>query len=119
MYAKWNGTKITLPNPKIEGYTLEGWYSDSTLSIKVGNGGEKYTPMESMTLYAKWVNNKTGEVEKVDTTNKDIIKDESTDKTIENKDTGIYLPYIVIGLLFIGAIYVYRHTIKKSLIHKI
>ena len=49
-----NTTSITLPTPMKDGYTFEGWYSNSAKTIKVGNAGDKYKPIGNVTLYAKW-----------------------------------------------------------------
>ena len=57
-----NGT-VTLPNAEkaaeekdgtITSYTFDGWYSDSTLTNRVGGTGELYTPAGNTTLYAKY-----------------------------------------------------------------
>lgn len=54
LYAHWNEAKYTLPKPTKTGYTFVGWYEDSTLTKKVGNGGDSYIPEKNVTLYAKW-----------------------------------------------------------------
>ena len=46
---------ITLPNPTKEGYTLEGWYTSA--GNKIGEGGDSYTPIYSISLYARWAIN--------------------------------------------------------------
>ena len=57
-----NGT-VTLPNVEkaaeekdgtITSYTFDGWYSDSTLTKRVGGAGDTYTPTGNTTLYAKY-----------------------------------------------------------------
>ena len=57
-----NGT-VTLPNAEktaeekdgtITSYTFDGWYSDSTLTNRVGGAGDTYTPAGNTTLYAKY-----------------------------------------------------------------
>ena len=57
-----NGT-VTLPNAEktaeekdgtITSYTFDGWYSDSTLTKRVGGAGDTYTPAGNTTLYAKY-----------------------------------------------------------------
>ena len=45
---------LTLPTPSRTGYTFDGWYSNSSLTTKVGNAGASYTPNSNITLYAKW-----------------------------------------------------------------
>ena len=52
---------VTLPTPTRTGYTFLGWYSDSTFTNKVGNGGAQYTPSGDVTLYARWRPIGTGE----------------------------------------------------------
>ena len=41
--------------PTRKGYKLEGWYTDSSLTNKVVDGNENYTPTEDITLYATWI----------------------------------------------------------------
>ena len=48
---------ITLPTSTKWGYTIEGWYKDSSLTQLAGRAGEKYSPTSSGTLYAKWTIN--------------------------------------------------------------
>ena len=48
---------VTLPQEQKDGYTLEGWYSDSNLENKVGNAGDSYIATSNTTLYAKWTAN--------------------------------------------------------------
>ena len=57
LYAKWTNGSVTLPTPTKTGYTFGGWYSDSNLNTKVGNGGVSYTPTGTLNLYAKWTAN--------------------------------------------------------------
>ena len=59
LYAQWTNPQITLPIPTKEGHTFLGWYKDEecTETNKVGNGGDVYTVVENITLYAKWVEN--------------------------------------------------------------
>ncbi|MCI6266987.1 MAG: InlB B-repeat-containing protein, partial [Erysipelotrichaceae bacterium] len=58
LYAKWIASKsITLPTTTKTGSTFNGWYSDSRLTSKVGNAGQTYNPVSSITLYAKWAKN--------------------------------------------------------------
>ena len=48
-------SKIELPVPTRDGYTFEGWYSDSGLTTKVTNTTKFLN--ETSTLYAKWTVN--------------------------------------------------------------
>ena len=57
VYTDWNEPSVTLPTPTKTGYTFGGWYSNSSLTTKVGNGGDKYIPSATGTLYAKWTIN--------------------------------------------------------------
>ena len=57
LYADWGQPTITLPTPTRTGYTFAGWYSDSGLTSKIGNGGSTYRPAKDITLYAKWTAN--------------------------------------------------------------
>lgn len=63
--AKYSNKQITLPTPVKDGYTFEGWYEDSTLLNKASTTGT-YTPEEDITLYAKWVENKSVDPEPVE-----------------------------------------------------
>ena len=58
--AQWNSGSITLPTAKRSGYNFAGWYSDSALSVSVGNAGASYTPTGNTTLYAKWTATSSG-----------------------------------------------------------
>ncbi len=46
------GESLTLADPSQEGYTFDGWYSDSGLTKKVS--GIKDTDKGNLTFYAKW-----------------------------------------------------------------
>ncbi len=50
--AGYSGDTITLPTPTKEGYTFQGWYTDSKFETEVL--GETYTIDIGRTLYAKW-----------------------------------------------------------------
>lgn len=47
---------VTLPEPSKSGCSFEGWYSDASLSQKVGNAYENYMPTSDITLYANYYN---------------------------------------------------------------
>jgi outer membrane protein OmpA-like peptidoglycan-associated protein len=49
------GSVLVLPTPTRTSYSLDGWYSSSSLATKIGNAGGNYTPSDSRTVYAKWV----------------------------------------------------------------
>jgi len=34
---------------------LDGWYSSSSLATKIGDAGDNYTPTDTRSVYAKWV----------------------------------------------------------------
>ena len=52
------GNAIILPTSTKWGYTIEGWYKDSSLTQLAGRAGAEYSPASSETLYAKWsINN--------------------------------------------------------------
>lgn len=59
LYYEEEEAPVTLPTPSWTGYTFGGWYSDSSLTNKVGDGGYSYTPSGNTSLYAKWVSNET------------------------------------------------------------
>lgn len=64
IYAQYYGSEvITMPYPRKEGYTFEGWYEDKEYA------GERvsfpYTVKENITLYAKYIDNKIGNMELV------------------------------------------------------
>ncbi len=46
------GTPITLPSPTKNGYSFDGWFTDSGLTTLLGAGGFTYSPTASGTLYA-------------------------------------------------------------------
>ena len=53
--AQWGkAVTTTLKKPTRTGYTFAGWYSDSSCTVKAGDGGATYTPTANTTLYAKW-----------------------------------------------------------------
>ena len=49
------GSALVLPTPTRTSYSLDGWYSSSSLATKIGNAGDNYTPSDARTVYAKWV----------------------------------------------------------------
>ena len=49
------GAALALPTPIRTSYTLDGWYSSSSLATKIGNAGDNYTPTDTRSVYAKWV----------------------------------------------------------------
>ncbi len=54
LYARWTGGNVTLPTPVKTGFDFAGWYSNSSLTTKVGDAGASYKPASNITLYAKW-----------------------------------------------------------------
>ena len=54
LYAKWIDGSVTLPTPTRTGYVFDGWYTTTTGTTKVGNGGASYTPAKDITVYAHW-----------------------------------------------------------------
>lgn len=49
------GSSVTLPTPSsVGGYYFNGWYTASSGGIRLGSGGNSYTPSSSITLYAQW-----------------------------------------------------------------
>ena len=57
LYYEAQESPVTLPNPTWTGYVFGGWYSDSSLTSKVGDGGASFSPSGNTTLYAKWISN--------------------------------------------------------------
>ena len=55
LYYEAEENNIVLPNPVRTGYLFDGWYSNSSLTTKVGNGGANYVSTGNITLYAKWI----------------------------------------------------------------
>jgi uncharacterized repeat protein (TIGR02543 family) len=49
------GTPLTLPTPSRTNYTFNGWYDTTTAGTLVGVGGAGYSPVASVTIYARWV----------------------------------------------------------------
>ena len=58
IYAKYVTSKIKLPDIQVDDYRIEGYYSDDSLTKKVGLPGSNYIPQRSETLYVKWVRDK-------------------------------------------------------------
>ena len=50
-------SSVTLPKPTKTGYNFSGWMNQS--GVKVGNGGDSYTPKGSLTLHASWTIHKS------------------------------------------------------------
>ena len=48
------GQAATLPTSTKPGYSLLGWYTDSSGGTRVGVAGESYIPTSNVTLYAQW-----------------------------------------------------------------
>ena len=48
------GSATTLPTVTRTGYTLSGWYTETSGGTKVGDGGASYTPTSNETLHAQW-----------------------------------------------------------------
>lgn len=53
-YAQWESGTVTLPVVTRPGYSLQGWYTQTTGGQKRGDPGETYTPIQNETLYAHW-----------------------------------------------------------------
>ena len=49
----------TLPSPIRKGYLLKGWFIGVSNGTMVGDGGSKYTPTNSVKLYARWTDKYT------------------------------------------------------------
>jgi len=48
------GTEITLPTPTRSGYIFNGWYSSASGGERYGGGGDSYTVIGTLTMYAQW-----------------------------------------------------------------
>ena len=53
--AEYTANVVTLPTPTKDGYTFNGWYTESTGGNKVNS---PYTPNNDITLYSHWTANK-------------------------------------------------------------
>ena len=54
----YTGTAITTRTPPaVEGYTFDGWYSNTALTTKVVDANASYSPTTSIKLYGKWTQN--------------------------------------------------------------
>ncbi len=82
--AKYTNKEITLPSPVKNGFKFDGWYEDSTLQNKASETNT-YTPESDITLYAKWVEEKSTEPDTDTDTDPDKDKDTDTD-TDPDKD---------------------------------
>jgi uncharacterized repeat protein (TIGR02543 family) len=49
------GTPLTLPTPSRTNYTFSGWYDTTTAGTLIGVGSASYSPVASVTIYARWV----------------------------------------------------------------
>lgn len=57
-HTKWTKDDKALPTPVRQGYTFEGWYTDSSLTQPVA--GDVKVSKATVNLYAKWSGEKTG-----------------------------------------------------------
>jgi len=53
--AQYTYNSITLPATSRSGYSLGGWYYDTSCTSLAGKAGDKITPTSNLTLYAQWV----------------------------------------------------------------
>ena len=58
LYAKWTSASVTLPTPTKTGYTFNAWNTAENGTGTSYAGGENYTPVAAITLYAQWTINK-------------------------------------------------------------
>ena len=54
------GNSVILPGVSRTGYTLDGWYTESSGGTLVGKAGASYVANASVTLYAHWTANQQG-----------------------------------------------------------
>ena len=54
------GASVILPGVSRTGYTLDGWYTESSGGTLVGKAGASYVANASVTLYAHWTANQQG-----------------------------------------------------------
>ena len=78
-----DGKTVAKPaDPKCEGYTFEGWYSDTNLT----QAWDFSTPVtEDMTLWAKWSKNGVDGAGVTDDTKTPLAPDKGADKTASDK----------------------------------
>ena len=50
-----SGTPITLPLPVREGFEFVSWFTEPDDGKFIGLAGENYTPVESITVHAQWI----------------------------------------------------------------
>lgn len=51
------GSAVTLPTPVRANFRFTGWYDSASGGVKIGDGGDSFTPGNSRSLYARWVQN--------------------------------------------------------------
>jgi hypothetical protein len=49
-----DGLSVTLPTPTWNRYLFNGWYTEVSGGIKIGDANVSYTPTATITLYAQW-----------------------------------------------------------------
>lgn len=55
LYAQWSEiSSVEMPTLTRDGHTFLGWYTAESGGTKVGDGGDSYTPIGNITLYAHW-----------------------------------------------------------------
>ena len=54
LYAYWTGGSVVLPDSYVPYYKFEGWFTNSSGGIKIGNANTSYTITSNKTIYAHW-----------------------------------------------------------------
>mgnify|MGYP000429187560 CR=1 FL=1 len=121
LYAKWNqtsyvltyapnygvsvsstesvvmGNSTTLPTPSRANFVFDGWYTAATGGSKVGNAGASYTPGQSRTLYARWIQSSLygiapGNLSRIGTLTANDIVSSSYNGTLGSNGVAVTLP---------------------------
>ncbi|MCR5783919.1 MAG: InlB B-repeat-containing protein [Clostridia bacterium] len=54
LFAAWTPKTVTLPGATREAWDFDGWYTAAQGGTKIGDEGDAYTPVATVTLFAHW-----------------------------------------------------------------
>jgi uncharacterized repeat protein (TIGR02543 family) len=91
------GYSTTLPTPSRANFVFDGWYTAATGGSKIGNAGASYTPGQSRTLYARWIQSSLygiapGNLSRIGTLTANDIVSSSYNGTLGSNGVAVTLP---------------------------